>query len=150
MFFQMFFIQVRKQNHLKCKVHKQLIPPRINDDSNNYSTNIQILTELEQVILNLNNENLQFSVEQTMNLFDANFPYLSNFACLLSIFITKGRIWHIFQLLKINSNKGRKNIDNPKIIDIFCRFLSESETQESYYLLEKIINLNLVDFSITK
>ena len=50
----------------------------------------------------------------------------------------------------MQTREEETNIDNPKIIDIFCRFLSKNKTQESHYLLEKMINLNLIDSSITK
>ena len=54
------------------------------EGSNNKSSSVQILTAIEQIIFNLNNENLEFSVQQTMKLFDANFPYSFNLAvCML-------------------------------------------------------------------
>ena len=50
----------------------------------------------------------------------------------------------------IQAKEEKAKIRNPKIIDIFCRFLSKSENQESHYLLEKMINLNLINSSVTK
>ena len=54
------------------------------EGSSNKSSSVQILIAIEQIIFNLNNENLEFSVQQTMKLFDANFPYSFNLAvCML-------------------------------------------------------------------
>ena len=51
---------------------------------NNKTNTIQIFNALEKIIFNLNDENLEFSVQQTMNLFDANFPYSFNLViCIL-------------------------------------------------------------------
>ena len=52
--------------------------------NNNKSGNIQTLIALEQIVFSLSDENLEISVQQTMNLFDTNFPYSFNFAiCML-------------------------------------------------------------------
>ena len=122
--------------------------------NNNKSRDIEILTELEQIIFNLNNENLEFSVQQTMNLLDANFPNSFNFViCKLvqaAFSSQRGEFDKYLIYLKSIQTKEEETNINPKIIDIFCRLLSESKTQESYYLLEKMINLNFVDSSITK
>ena len=113
--------------------------------SDNKSTNIQILGALEQIVFNLIDGNLEFSVRQTMNFFDANFPYSFNLAiCMLvhAAFSSKmGRFGTYLSYLKsIQAKEEEINIDNPKIIDIFGQFLTAFRTKESHYLLEKMIN----------
>ena len=44
----------------------------------------------------------------------------------------------------------KDGINNPKINDIFGVFLPEIKMQESYYLLEKMFEQNLIDSSIAK
>ena len=41
---------------------------------------------LEQIVLNLNDKNLEFSVHQTMNFFDENFPSSFNFTLCMNVF----------------------------------------------------------------
>ena len=125
------------------------------EGSNNKSHNIQILITLEQIVFNLNDENLEFSVQQTMNLFDANFPYSFNLAiCMLihAAFASQrvGFDTYLSYLKSIQTKEEETNIDNSKITDILCRFLTRSKPQESRYLLERIINLNLIESSITR
>ena len=50
----------------------------------------------------------------------------------------------------IQTKEEEKNIDNPKNINIFDQLPSKSETQQSYFLLENMININLIYSSITK
>ena len=123
--------------------------------NNSKSINIQILNTLEQIVFNLNDENLEFSVRQTMNFFDANFPYSFNLIiCMLvhtAFSSQRGESGTYLSYLKsIQTKEEEINNDNPKIIDFFGHFLSESKTQESLYLLEKMINLNLINSSVTK
>ena len=47
-------------------------------------------------------------------------------------------------------NKEETKIDNPKIIDIFAQYIMINETNESYCLLEKMIEQNMFDSKITK
>ena len=106
------------------------------------SNNIQTLTALEKIVFNLNDGNLVFSVHQTMNLFDANFPYSFNLAiCMLvhSTFSSQRSEFdtYLSYLKLIQTKEEEINIDNPKILDFFCRLLSKHKTQESHYLLEK-------------
>ena len=117
------------------------------EGSNNQQSSIQILTALEQIVFNLNDENLELSVQQTMYFFDANFPYSFNFViCMLvlSAFSSqRGEFDTYLSYLKsIQTKEEEANTNFPKIIDIFCLFLSVNETQESRYLLENLINLN--------
>ena len=97
--------------------------------SNNKSCNIQILGELEKIIFNLNNENLEFSVQQALNLFDVNFPYSFNLAiCTLvhAAFASQraGFDSYLSFLKSIQAKEEEANTDNPKILHIFCEFLS--------------------------
>ena len=123
------------------------------EGSKNKSIIIQILTELEQVVFNLNYENFELSVQQTMDLFDANFPYSFNFAICMLIYSPfssqRGEFDTYLSYLKSLQTKEEDiRTDNPKIINIFGRFLTESKTQESRYLLEKMIEQNLINSSI--
>ena len=102
-------------------------------ESYNISSNIQVLTALEQIVFNLNDENLEISVKQTMNLFDANFSYSFNLAiCMLvhaAFSSLRGEFDTYLGYLKLIQTKEEEaNIYNPKIIDVFCKFLSERET----------------------
>ena len=111
--------------------------------------------ELEQIVFNLHEENVEYSVQQTMNLLDANFPFSFNFViCMLvhAAFSSRsGEANMYFTYLKLLQNKEEEaNINNSKIIEIFCQYLSKNKTQESYYLLEKMIEQNLIYSSITK
>ena len=47
----------------------------------------------------------------------------------------RGELNSYLSYLKSIQTKEEANIDNPKIIDIFGRFLTESKTQESLYLI---------------
>ena len=107
---------------------------------------MQILTALEQIVFNLDDENLEISVQQTMNLFDANFSYSFNFAiCMLvySAFSSQREEFgtYLSYMKSIQTKEEEININNTKIIEIFCIFLSECETQESRYFLEKIFSI---------
>ena len=89
------------------------------------------------------------------NRYYPNFPYSFNFAICMLVYSAfsslKGEFHTYLSYMKsIQTKEEETNIDNPKIINIFCEFLSKSKTQESYNLLEKMINLNLVDSNITK
>ena len=112
------------------------------EGSNNNSSNIQILTALEQVVFNLSDENLELSVQQTMNFFNASFPYSFNLAICMFVHTAFSSLRREFDtylnyMKSIQTKEEEANTDCPRIIDIFGRFLSKSETQESHYLLEK-------------
>ena len=96
------------------------------EDSFNKSINIKIFTALEQVVYNLNNENFVFSVQQTMNLFDANFPYsfiLAICMLVLAAFASqRGEFETYLNYLKLIQTKEEEtNISHHKIIDIFWK-----------------------------
>ena len=95
------------------------------EGSNHKLGYMQNLTELEQIVFNLNEENLKLSVQQTMNLFDANFPYSFNLAICnaysAAFSSLRGELISYLRYLKtIQTKKEEINIDNTKIIDIFC------------------------------
>ena len=80
-----------------------------------------------------------------MYLFDANFPYSFNIVvCVLvhtafSSRCGEGNIY--FNYLRTLQNKVEEaNINYPKIIDIFGKYLLRNETQESYYLLGNMVS----------
>ena len=90
-----------------------------------------------------------------MNLFNAKFPYSFNFViCMLvhtAFSSQRGEFGTYLNYIRsIQTKEEETNTNIPKIIDIFCKYLSENKTQESHYLLEKMINLNLIDSNITK
>ena len=62
-------------------------------DSNTKPSNIMILTALEQIVFNLNEKNLEFLVQQTMNLFDANLPYSFNLAICMLVYAAFSSLW---------------------------------------------------------
>ena len=115
---------------------------------------LQMLCKLEQVILNLNNENINLSFHQTMQFFDSNFPFsFKNTICMLiySVFSFRSENVkaYLAYLKKIQMKEKEECIDAPKIIDIFCEYLLQDQPQRFYYLLESMIEDNLIDSSIT-
>ena len=93
-------------------------------DAGGKPSNKRILDVLEQIIFKLNEENIESSVQQTMNLFDANFPYSFNVViCRLIHFAfasQKGETnIYLGYLKSLQCKEEEANISNPKIIDIF-------------------------------
>ena len=118
-------------------------------------SNRQILDALEQIILKLNEGNIDSSAQETMNLFDTNQPYSFNVVICRLITVAfasqrKNANIYLDYLKSVQSKEEEANINTPKIIEIFVQYLLRNETQESYYLLEKMIEQNLIDSSITK
>ena len=71
-------------NDVKFTNDRQFFLNPETEHPNNEFVNIQILTALEQIVFSLNDENIYFSVQKTMNLFNANFPYSFNLSvCML-------------------------------------------------------------------
>ena len=133
--------------------HHFFLKPKM--EFSNKSSSIQILTALEQNVFNLKDESPEFSVLQTMKLFDVNFPYSFNYAICMLVHTAFSSLrgdsdTYLSYLKSIQTKEKEANIGNTKIIEIFCQFLSESKTQESRYLLEMMIEQNLIDFNITK
>ena len=97
--------------------------PEMEGANQNDPCDIQILAALEKIVFNLNNENLELSVQQTMNLFYANFPCSFNLViCMLfhAAFASQRGGFDIYlsYLKSIQTKEEELNIDNPKIIDI--------------------------------
>ena len=125
------------------------------ESSRDESSSIRILGGLEKIIFNMNDENVEFSVQQTMNLFDGNFPYSFNVAICMLVYTAfasqrEDANKYLFYLKSLQSKEEKANVDNTKIVEIFAQYLSRNETQESYFLLEKMIEQNLIESSITK
>ena len=107
------------------------------------SQSLQTLQALTQIIFNLNNENISQSAQATLEFAEPNLRYSFNLiVCHLvySSFFSKSNDPNIYFLYL-------KEIDNSfnGIFDYFCQFLLAKTTEESNYLLESIINQNLVE-----
>ena len=125
------------------------------ESSRDIFTYIRIPSTLEEIIFHMTDENIESSVQKTMNLFDANFPYSFNIViCMLVHTAFSSRSgegnMYITYLRTLQNKEEEANINNPKIIDIFGQYLLRNQTQESYYLLEKMVQQNLFNSNITK
>ena len=118
------------------------------------SDRIQFLCALQQIISNMKEENIDFSVRQTMDLFDKNFPYSFNLIISMLLYATfscrRVDANTYMTYLKLFQNKKEEGNIDIKIIEIFVQYLSRIRTQESYYLLENMIEQNLIDSNIIK
>ena len=119
---------------------------------NSNIVDFRTLKSLEKIIFDLNEDNINESVELTIGFYDDEFPYSFNLViCRLvySCFVSKRQNEELyFTYLKMLGTKEEEEIKNPnihKIIDIFSRLLISTETQESNYLLEKLIEQGLIE-----
>ena len=121
------------------------------DDFICQSSGYQIVNFLEDIIFNINDNNIELSVQTTLNLQDASYIFSYNLIiCRLvfSAFISQRKEATLyFEFLKaIQMNEEiSKTICNDSIIEIFSQFLLKLNRQESYYLLEKMIEQELID-----
>ena len=118
---------------------------------------LQILQRLEQIVFDLGENNIKELVKSSLNFFDEEFPYSFNLVvCRLvySYFTSHYQNANIcFSYLKMLEEKEEEKINHPdfsNIIEIFAHFLISLETQESYYLLEKLIEQKFIEAKIVK
>ena len=119
------------------------------ENNQKIETQKDLLIKLEKTLFKLSDKNIETSVELVMNIFDVNFPYSFNYVLcrlLYSVFISKGKDANLYlNFLQQIENKEKEIKQNKTIIEIFKHFLFLLLTQESNYLLEKMIELKLTD-----
>ena len=116
------------------------------------NVNLKIFQSLEQIIFDLSENNIDESVESSLGLYDEEFPYSFNLIiCRLvySCFVSKRQNEDLyFSYIKLLGTKLEEkiNVPNiPRVIEVFSRFLFCIKTQESDYLLEKLIQQNFIE-----
>ena len=116
---------------------------------------MQISQSLESIVFGLNEENIEASVQSTNNLFVDIFPYTFNL--LVSKFIysafasqTKNEDLVLKYLLALNTKEEETTKTATNLIQIFCRYLLGIETQESYFLLQQLIEQGLLEPNLVK
>ena len=117
--------------------------------------NLRELQSLEQIVFGISKDNIDFSVQSTIDLFDSNYSYSFNLIiCRLiysSFILQMKEESTYFQYLK-EIEKKEEEITQKKqeIIKILYVLLTRIESQESNYLLEKMFEENIVDASLSK
>ena len=111
---------------------------------------IQYLITIQDIIWKLNEENIEDSIRLIINLFSDDFPYSFNLALSQSIystFVAKSNDFEIYlnfmKAIEIKEKEIKDDICG--IFEIFLHYMIWLETQESDYLLEQMIEHNLID-----
>ena len=113
----------------------------------------RFLRILQDIVWNLTEDSISEAVQLIESLLDINFPYSFNhIICQLiysTIIATKKEFDIYFHFLKaleiIEEAKTGQNI-----ICAFAHYIQSSNSQESKFLLEKMIEQNLIDTNIIK
>lgn len=110
------------------------------------------LHSIKKIIFELNEINVVESVELLFNFYDENFPYSFNLVIcrlLYICFTIKMQNVDIYlKFIKLHEKQKEeksKNSNFHKVTNIFEHFLILTETQESNYLLEKLIGQNFIE-----
>ena len=122
-----------------------------------YIDDFMTLKSLEQIIFDLNEDNINESVKLTIGFYNEKFPYSFNlvicrlvYSCFVSKRQNEDLYFSYLKLLRTKEEEEIKKSDVHNVIDIFSRFLISVETQESDYLLEKLIEQGFIDSIIVK
>ena len=112
------------------------------------------LIKLKEIVFNLNKDNIKSSVEASMKFLDDALSYSFNITVsrlAYTSFVTQNKeLDVIFKFLNSVEAKEKELNQHFEVFDVLSQFLLDMNSQESNYLLEKLVEQNLIQSEVVK